>query len=132
MMMNSSCIAGCLDVEAPVEKRFMRMYLWAQADKEFLRMLSMYKDGGESVSSSCPTPTPSPARAPTSCDHRQRYLRSYTFSRKQTTAERTKKWLNQKKINSKVHNPARRSCSLVDVVFKFLFVCVAKVDVHEM
>ncbi|GMP31643.1 hypothetical protein CsSME_00005777 [Camellia sinensis var. sinensis] len=163
MMINKSCIEGCiLDVQSPLplEKRHMKLYQWAQADKEFLRLLTKNKqEEGSSSSSSAPSPSPSfssssssssppplgYARPPTNLHEsyawRQRYLRSYTFStKKQTTAAKTKKWLSAKKKNylikpnndPKVKKVSENgSCSFIDALFKFVFLCVAKVDVHE-
>ncbi|CAK9158734.1 unnamed protein product [Ilex paraguariensis] len=131
MMMSSSCIAGCLDAQAPVELSLVKLHQWAQADREFLRMVTMNRDTQSSSSSSPILSSPSRGKS-YAC--RQRYLRSYTFSKKESPAQRTKKWLTEKKKQKKENSnggSGTGSCSFLDVVFKLLFVCVAKVDVHE-
>lgn len=115
--MNPSCLAGCLDVETPVKVSFMKLYQWPEADAEFLRMLS-------STKSMCHDNYVS----------RQRYLRSYTFSRKESFPDRTKKWFKEKqkmKKNKPTDMSVNGSCSFLNAVFNFMFRCVAKVDVHE-
>ncbi|KAA8531787.1 hypothetical protein F0562_006496 [Nyssa sinensis] len=118
MMMNSSCIAGCLDAETPVKVNLVKLYQWAQADKEFLRMVSENKLERESSSSNSPIRSPV-RRLPTNrhesyaCS-RQRYLRSYTFSRKETVSQRTKKWLKEKqKLKKLYYNNSKDSMSIV-------------------
>ncbi|GMY11615.1 hypothetical protein FCV25MIE_06854 [Fagus crenata] len=104
--MSSICIAGgCLDAHAPVNNSFVKLYQWPESDAEFLRKISMEKK------------------------REKRFLRSYTFSKKkETAAEKTKKWLKEKQNNSGCSG----SCnSFLDYVFKFLFLCVAEVDVQE-
>ena len=116
--MNASCIAGCLDVETPVKVSFMKLYQWPEADIEFLRMLSSTKSMSHHNYVS-----------------RQRYLRSYTFTRKESFPDRTKKWLKEKQKVKKKNKPtdmsASVSCFFLNAVFNFMFRCVAKVDVHE-
>ncbi|KAF8410626.1 hypothetical protein HHK36_003158 [Tetracentron sinense] len=89
-MMNSSCVAGCLDAETPVKISFKKLYQWPEADAEFLRLMSMNEDESSSYSSFI---RPSYHESYAS---RQRYLRSYTFCKKETIEERSKKWFNEK------------------------------------
>ncbi|XP_059456438.1 uncharacterized protein LOC132186477 [Corylus avellana] len=134
--MNSNCIAGCLDAEAPVKViRFAKLLQWAEADAEFLKRVSM-KEKRETQTgrsplinsqSSDPVGHESYASSP-----RQRYLRSYTFRRKkETVADKTKKWLKAVNTESKRRSDISGSCSFLKGVFKFLLVCVIEVDVHE-
>uniref|UniRef100_A0A7N2LYV6 Uncharacterized protein n=1 Tax=Quercus lobata TaxID=97700 RepID=A0A7N2LYV6_QUELO len=136
-MMNSSCIvAGCLDAQTPIKISFVKLYQWPESDAEFLkRKVSMNKEK-EKGSLSSLVNSESCVYHESYVSRRQRYLRSYTFSKKETVAEKTKKWLmenNQKvKMESK-HNKSgtASSCSFLDCVFKLLFSCVGEVDVHE-
>lgn len=142
MMMNTSCIAGCLDdvlIGRQESRRYGNRSKWAkESDKEFLmRMLGIEK--GEDVSSSSPSSTPDTTRRepPTGLPEsyasiRQRYLRSYTFSsKKQSAAQRTKNWIKEKRTTFMAGNLKGRSCSFMDACLKFLLLCVAKVDVRE-
>lgn len=141
-MMNASCIAGCLDdvVHAQEERRRNgNRSKWAkESDKEFLmRMLATNREEADSSSS----PSPSPLRRTEHTDFhdsyaccRQRYLRSYIFTRKKpTAAQRTKNWIKEKKKNLKAsdENLKGRTCSFTDSCLKVLLLCVAKVDGHE-
>ena len=136
-MMNSNCIAaGCLDAQTPIKISFVKLYQWPESDAEFLkRKVSMNKEK-EKGSLSSLVNSESCVYHESYVSRRQRYLRSYTFSKKETVAEKTKKWLmenNQKvKMESK-HNKSgtASSCSFLDCVFKLLFSCVGEVDVHE-
>ncbi|GFY86552.1 hypothetical protein Acr_05g0001910 [Actinidia rufa] len=133
-MVNTSCIEGCLDVQSPAEKIQVRMRQWAESDKQFLRKLSMTEEERERFSAAS-TFSPMPRRARvtlprTVCDEsyfcRQRYLRSYPFTKNQTVAERAKHWLKEtKNLKSKTRDHLKKaSCCFVDSVFKSLFVCV--------
>lgn len=117
--MNPSCLAGCLDVETPVKVSFMKLYQWPEADVEFLRMLSSTKSMRHDNYVS-----------------RQKYLRSYTFSRKESFPERTRKYWMKEKQKIKKNKPTDMSssivsCSFLKAIFNFMFRCIAKVDVHE-
>ncbi|KAK9285065.1 hypothetical protein L1049_024250 [Liquidambar formosana] len=131
-MMKSSCIAGCVDAQNPVKVSLMKLHRWAEADAEFLRLVSISKD----KESSSPNPAATPTRYESSIASRQRYLRSYTFSKQEekSVAQRTIKWFKEKpkttRSASKNRTSARGSCTFLDAVFNFLFTCVAKVDVH--
>lgn len=140
MMMKSSCIECCLDVQTPVKVSFTKLHEWAQADKEFLRKLTI--DDTNTSSSSSSSVIVRSSNCQQSYAYRQRYLRSYTFSRKESAAQRTKKWLKDHKHKFKDNNNSKQedrfiststsgSCSFIHVVFKFLFLCVAKVDVRS-
>ncbi|CDP02421.1 unnamed protein product [Coffea canephora] len=133
MMMNSGgCIAaGCIDAQSPVKLSPAKLQQWAEADREFLRAICMNK-GSPSCSS--------PMAAPNNNINvgRQRYLRSYKFSKKETFAQRTKKlWLKVKhdsKVDSDHHHQegsaaGRPACSGLIYIFRFYFVCMAEVDV---
>ncbi|KAL4645411.1 hypothetical protein ACB092_02G233400 [Castanea dentata] len=112
--MNSNCIAtSCLDAQTQIKTSFMELYQWPESDAEFLKRKN---------SESC-------VYHESYVSRRQRYLRSYTFSKKETVAEKTKKWLmenNQKvKVESKHKSGTASSCSFLDCVFKLrsVFMC---------
>ncbi|KAB1202414.1 hypothetical protein CJ030_MR5G002852 [Morella rubra] len=127
--MSSICAAGCLDAQAPVRVSFVNLDKWRYADAEFLRNLCMNQK----------RETGPPSFNSEICLYRmilasrQRYLRSYTFS--MTVPDKTKRWLREKqkavKAESK-HRSSSASRSFLEAVFKFLFSCVAEVDVHDL
>ncbi|MQM18115.1 hypothetical protein Taro_051103 [Colocasia esculenta] len=93
-MMSSSCRArgGCVDVHAPTKLRSTKLYRWAESDAEFLRLISVKEGCGASPGIHVGSPLQSPQLG------RQKYLRSYTFSRQEeTVSERTRRWLQEKK-----------------------------------
>jgi len=134
--MNSSCIAGCLDAQTPVKLSFVKLCQWVKAEASLLKRVSM-NEKRETAG----TPSPFKTQSRPVChgsyasSPRQRYLRSYTFVRKETVVEKTKKWLKEttkKNTESKSRSGSRTgSCSFLEGVFKFLFLCVAEVDVHD-
>ncbi|KAK4584447.1 hypothetical protein RGQ29_022250 [Quercus rubra] len=112
-MMNSNWIAaGCLDAQTQIKTSFVKLYQWPESDIEFLKRKN---------SKSCVCHESYVSR-------RQRHLRSYTFSKKETVAEKTKKWLTQNNLKGKMeskHKSGTASCSFLDCVFKlrFVFMC---------
>jgi hypothetical protein len=133
--MNSSCIAGCLDAQTPVKLSFVKLCQWVKAEASLLKRVSM----NEKRETTGPSPLNFKSHpvyhGSYASNPRQRYLRSYTFCRKETVAEKTKKWLKEttkKNTESKSRSGSSGSCSFLEGVFiKFLFLCVAEVDVHE-
>ncbi|XP_010259986.1 PREDICTED: uncharacterized protein LOC104599235 [Nelumbo nucifera] len=78
--MSSVCIGSCVnDARAPVRATYMNLYKWPESDAEFVKSVS---------SNVCRGGQP---RVVDSISCRQMYLRSYTFSRKETMPEKTKK-----------------------------------------
>ena len=82
-MMNSSCIAaGCLDAQTPIKISFVKLYQWPESDAEFLkRKVSMINKEKEKGLSSLVN-SESYVYHESYVSRRQRYLRSYTFSKK--------------------------------------------------
>ncbi|KAL4180459.1 hypothetical protein AMTRI_Chr13g92170 [Amborella trichopoda] len=115
-MMNSSCVSGCLEAQAPIKVSFVKLYQWPQADAEFVKLIAQNKasfagkrrENGSHESFAC----------------RQKYLRSYTFSKKESLRERTKKWFLERK-------EMMREIRVFEVIFDCLFSCIARVDVIE-
>ncbi|KAE9461178.1 hypothetical protein C3L33_06923, partial [Rhododendron williamsianum] len=150
--MASACQSSCVvnDVLArmqPVRATYVNLYKWPESDAEFVRSVSF--DGRQGSSFRHPAVVDS-----VSC--RQLYLRSYTFSRKESVPEKTKKCLDR--VRERVSTAYRRerkmayysggggggkgkkkyagfgrakeaSCAAVSAVFRRLLSCTTKVDV---
>ncbi|KAJ0097910.1 hypothetical protein Patl1_28844 [Pistacia atlantica] len=153
--MMKSGVCGCgsrvrVDVYDPIRVRKLRE--WAESDALFLRKLSMTKEDEEDHKSDKFSPPPPPlgfvSRSVSepcrqSLDERfacrQRYLRSYTFGKdpedKVTIIGKSKKyWLKLKKLNdmNTGDKGEEATCnSLLKGGFKFLFLCIAQVDIHK-
>ncbi|KAK2984002.1 hypothetical protein RJ640_024216 [Escallonia rubra] len=140
--MSSICISNCVnDAKLPVRATYVNLYKWPESDAEFVRTVSTSKmHGGERANAHHP-------RVVDSISCRQLYLRSYTFSRKESVPERTKKCLGR--VREKMRVPAggrrrrrRRRCAVVtrvkelsraamSAIFRRLLSCAATVDVIE-
>lgn len=86
--MSSVCISSCLeDTRIPVRVRatYVNLYKWPESDAEFVRSVSFRGPGH---------PRPKVVES-ISC--RQLYLRSYTFTRKESVNEKTKKCIGRVK-----------------------------------
>ncbi|CAI9760722.1 unnamed protein product [Fraxinus pennsylvanica] len=81
--MSKICISNCVkDARIPVRATYVNLYKWPESDAEFVKSVGAIDvDGGSRLRS----------RVVDSISCRQMYLRSYTFSRKETVPERTKK-----------------------------------------
>lgn len=149
MMMSSSCVGGCLDAQDPVKVSFVRLYKWPEADAEFLRNSSMEDEKTSSETTGRRRRSAFNTEAYVyheSFASRQRYLRSYTFSKKETFMEKTKRWYlkekqkvvlviksSTKSKNYKLsHGSINGSCnSFLGGVFNVLLSCVATLDVRD-
>ncbi|XP_057470705.1 uncharacterized protein LOC130759574 [Actinidia eriantha] len=137
--MASVCITTCAnDVRIPVRATYVNLYKWPESDAEFMR--TAVSVGGR--------PRQHP-RVVDSISCRQLYLRSYTFSRKETVPERTKKCLararervararRQRKARSHrkrcvvvVRRVKEISCTALCAFFHRLLSCAATVDVVD-
>ncbi|KAL6011186.1 hypothetical protein ACLOJK_001630 [Asimina triloba] len=91
-IMTSGCISGCVDAHAPVRATYVNLYKWPESDAEFVksvaRAAAAASTAGSGRSQHHRLPHP---RVVDSYSCRQMYLRSYTFSRKETVQERTTK-----------------------------------------
>eukprot|EP01018_Ginkgo_biloba_P020189 Gb_23079 [translate_table: standard] len=136
MKMNSSCVAGCLDAQEPIRATFLSLNRWPDSDAEFVRILSFKED------------RPKRPREYDCYASRQMYLRSYTFSRRETVPDKTKKCIGKvKDTMSKIANPKRKKhLSLVRkirekfvstyhaalaAIFHHLLACTTSVDVSD-
>ncbi|KAK9108774.1 hypothetical protein Sjap_016834 [Stephania japonica] len=146
--MKTSCSgAGCIDAQVPIKISFTKLYQWPEADAEFVKLMSKNEAEGPSNSSQTRSSSFSSSSrnwSYISCHEsyvcRQRYLRSYTFTtRKETVAERGKKWFKERKnVRKRGINKDRcgdgvcYTCtSGLGFIFRFFLSCMAKVDVHE-
>lgn len=146
--MASACKSGCVvnDIVArvrPVRATYVNLYKWPESDAEFVR--SMSSNGRQDRFRQHPAVVDSIL-----C--RQLYLRSYTFSRKESVQEKTKKCLDRvrESVSSTVCRRERMttsclgkgkkkrvgfgrakevSCAAVSAVFRILLSCTTKVDV---
>ncbi|XAR69004.1 hypothetical protein NMG60_11000436 [Bertholletia excelsa] len=121
--MTSVCISKCVDdARVPVRATYVNLYKWPESDAEFVR----------SAVGGLPHP-----RVVDSISCRQTYLRSYTFSRKETVPERTRKCLERVKERvarrGRHRRPrrGRRVVAALCAVFHRLLSCTASVDVVD-
>lgn len=85
--MSSVCISNSVsDTRAPLNATYVNLYNWPESDTEFVKTVG--------VRGSERQPRP---RVVDSVSCRQLYLKSYTFSRKESMPERTKKCLGRVK-----------------------------------
>ncbi|KAF2288773.1 hypothetical protein GH714_012784 [Hevea brasiliensis] len=82
--MSSVCISNCVndarDPRVPVRATYVNLYKWPESDAEFIKSVHRVGQGFQGQ-----------PRVVDSISCRQMYLRSYTFSRKESVPERTKK-----------------------------------------
>uniref|UniRef100_A0A7C8ZWC6 Uncharacterized protein n=1 Tax=Opuntia streptacantha TaxID=393608 RepID=A0A7C8ZWC6_OPUST len=86
--MSSVCISNCVEdtrIPGRVRATYVNLYKWPESDAEFVRSVSFRGPG---------QPRPKVVES-ISC--RQMYLRSYTFTRKESVNERTKKCIGRVK-----------------------------------
>nr|DAD25977.1 TPA_asm: hypothetical protein HUJ06_027445 [Nelumbo nucifera] len=138
--MSSVCISSCVnDARVPVRATYVNLYKWPESDAEFVKSVS-------SNARKCGHP-----RVVDSISCRQMYLRSYTFSRKETMPEKTKKCLGRvkervvcrrRKVNGNGGGSGGRkyfvmrrvkevSCAALFSIFHRLLSCTTTVDVVD-
>ncbi|KAF9596382.1 hypothetical protein IFM89_009730 [Coptis chinensis] len=104
--MSSKCISSCIhDARVPVRATYVNLYKWPESDAEFVKWVSsndVHKVTGQKSNTNSST---SP-RVVDSISCRQMYLRSYTFSRKETVPEKTKKCFGR--VRGKVAHRKKR------------------------
>ncbi|XAR60525.1 hypothetical protein NMG60_11033938 [Bertholletia excelsa] len=144
--MASTCIATCVDdARVPVRATYRNLYKWPESDAEFVRSVSSNSSRhGTAAGVGHP-------RVVDSISCRQLYLRSYTFSRKETVPEKTKKCFgrvrervaggHRSKRTSPLRGGGRKSgafrrakeasCAAFFSVFRRLLSCTTKVDVVD-
>ncbi|XP_039140724.1 uncharacterized protein LOC120277920 [Dioscorea cayenensis subsp. rotundata] len=130
---------SCVDSRAPVRASYINLYKWPDSDFEFVRSVTgKPSHGGRRRWSESP-------RVVDSYSCRQMYLRSYTFSKKETVNEKTRKCLakvkvkmmnnkrNEKKMKMK---NKKKDCvvvvkTVVCSLFQRLLSCTTSVDVVD-
>ncbi|CAA2984645.1 Hypothetical predicted protein [Olea europaea subsp. europaea] len=142
--MSKICISNCVnDARIPVRATYVNLYKWPESDAEFVKSVGANDvHGGSRLRS----------RVVDSISCRQLYLRSYTFSRKETVPERTKKCFGRvkervsgrgkkRKVRPRRRRRNRRrlvvrkvkelSCAALCAIFRRLLSCTATVDVVD-
>ncbi|XP_058100110.1 uncharacterized protein LOC131244620 [Magnolia sinica] len=136
--MASHCISGCVDAHAPVRATYTNLYKWPESDAEFVKSVS--RNGG------CP-------RVVESYSCRQMYLRSYTFSKKESVHVRTRKCIGRVKERVVPRTTKRKgggrkrkrrrkrcvvlrkvrelTCAALVTIFQRLLSCTTSVDVVD-
>nr|AEC10999.1 hypothetical protein [Camellia sinensis] len=98
-----ACKTSCLVVEdarVPVRATYVNLYKWPESDAEFVRSVSFNgRRDGEGGGH---------PRVVDSISCRQLYLRSYTFSRKESVPEKTKKCFGRVRQRVVVHTRKRK------------------------
>ncbi|XP_065854184.1 uncharacterized protein [Euphorbia lathyris] len=138
--MTSVCISNCVndarDPRVPVRATYVNLYKWPESDAEFIKSVRRV---GQGLQYGHP-------RVVDSISCRQMYLRSYTFSRKESMPEKTKKCFGR--VKEKVANHGknrknekgrrRRKCLVLRKMKEFscrifyrLLSCGASVDVVD-
>ncbi|XP_057971096.1 uncharacterized protein LOC131159897 [Malania oleifera] len=143
--MSSTCISSCVnDARVPVRATYVNLYKWPESDAEFVRSVGSAARGG----------AVGRPRVVDSISCRQMYLRSYTFSRKETVPEKTRKCLGR--VKERVTHGGRRrrtggegggggrrrrcrvmsrvkevSCAALYAIFHRLLSCTTTVDVID-
>ncbi|KAK2980277.1 hypothetical protein RJ640_024981 [Escallonia rubra] len=145
-LMASACISSCVEdvARAPVRATYVNLYKWPESDAEFVRSVS--SNGRRDINS------PNQPRVVDSISCRQLYLRSYTFSRKESMPEKTRKCFGRVRervaVSRRKRKPSgggrggggRRKCVLIRKakevscaafasIFRRLLLCTSKVDV---
>ncbi|KAH7865154.1 hypothetical protein Vadar_002916 [Vaccinium darrowii] len=145
--MTSVCISNCInDARVPIRATYVNLYKWPESDAEFVRSVSS--------GSRDQLPRQHP-RVVDSISCRQLYLKSYTFSRKETVPERTKKCLARARekvararrrgkdqvhgrkrpravvVGRRVRRVKELSCAALCALFHRLLTCTASVDVVD-
>ncbi|EEF37342.1 uncharacterized protein LOC8264753 [Ricinus communis] len=144
--MTSVCISNCVndarDPRVPVRATYVNLYKWPESDAEFIKSVRRV---GQGLHGHYGQP-----RVVDSISCRQMYLRSYTFSRKESVPERTKKCIGR--VKEKVANHGKKikekggrrrnkclvfrkvkefSCNALFRIFHRLLSCGASVDVVD-
>ncbi|KAI3667603.1 hypothetical protein L6452_42669 [Arctium lappa] len=91
--MTSTCMSTCIadDARIPVRATYINLYKWPDSDREFVRSVSKNSRRPEADDRQAHP------RLVDSISCRQLYLRSYTFSRKESFNERTMKCIGRVK-----------------------------------
>ncbi|KAF5810006.1 hypothetical protein HanRHA438_Chr04g0173961 [Helianthus annuus] len=102
--MTSTCMSRCIanDARMPVRATYVNLYKWPDSDREFVRSVSQNSHLENRNGQGHP-------RLVDSISCRQLYLRSYTFSRKESLNERTMKCIGRVKERANVRGKPGKS-----------------------
>ncbi|KAJ9185174.1 hypothetical protein P3X46_004834 [Hevea brasiliensis] len=133
----SNCVNGTRDPRVPVRATYVNLYKWPESDAEFIKSVQRVRQGLQGQT-----------RVVDSISCRQMYVRSYTFSRKESVPQKTKKCLGR--VKEKVANHGKKkqeegrirkclvfrkvkefSCGALFRIFHRLLSCGASVDVVD-
>ncbi|KAG1354164.1 hypothetical protein COCNU_07G002760 [Cocos nucifera] len=165
--MSSVCKSsvGCVDARVPVRATYVNLYKWPESDAEFVKWVAGRRREGREHSHDVSADGrrklgPSP-RVVDSYSCRQMYLRSYTFSKKESFPEKTQRCLGRvkeratvcpflhqrsdsfgsihsnisKKDDTKRKKKKKKGCvaakKLLDFIFRRLLSCTSSVDVVD-
>ncbi|CAN6442413.1 unnamed protein product [Victoria cruziana] len=125
-----------METGEPLRPTYVNLYRWPESDVEFVRMLAEKGTGGsDSIGSSGRRREYQRVVDSYSC--RQMYLRSYTFSRKETVPEKTRKFVG--KVKKKACGSRKRggrssgsvSCDSIVSFFLRILSCTTKLDTSK-
>ncbi|PWA78131.1 hypothetical protein CTI12_AA216880 [Artemisia annua] len=121
--MASVCMSTCIadDARVPVRATYVNLYKWPESDREFVRSFSKNSHSESEHSQGHP-------RVVDSISCRQLYLRSYTFSRKESLNEKTMKCIERVKERAAAKEA---SYAALASIFRRLLSCTTKVDVVD-
>ncbi|KAJ0978443.1 hypothetical protein J5N97_013917 [Dioscorea zingiberensis] len=96
--MSSGCMnsVSCVDARAPVRASYVNLYKWPDSDAEFVRSVT---GNFSETATTGRRRWPEIPRVVDSYSCRQMYLRSYTFSKKESVPEKTRKCLAKVKVS---------------------------------
>ncbi|XP_073010920.1 uncharacterized protein [Typha latifolia] len=154
--MSSVCKSaiGCVDARVLVRANYVNLYKWPESDAEFVKSISRGRITTQGEEDNCVTDRANPRSTPIVVDSyscRQMYLRSYTFSKKETVPEKTIRclgrvkgkaadfrfirWRNKKKDNNNKCAILRKfreaSCFAINSIVHRLLSCTAVVEVAD-
>ncbi|KAL1819590.1 hypothetical protein ACET3Z_014459 [Daucus carota] len=139
--MSSVCISNCVnDTRVPVRDTFINPYKRPESEAEFVKTVKMCEtDQGRRY------PHHSRARVVDGVSCRQMYLRSYTFSKKESAPRKTKKCLVKVRDNVGISGrrpdkltkgsvggkkrPRAFSCATICNIFRRLLTCTTNIEV---
>ncbi|XP_031489110.1 uncharacterized protein LOC116256771 [Nymphaea colorata] len=125
-----------METRAPLRPTYLNVYRWPESDVEFVKTVA--EKGTGSNGSICSSGRRREyQRVVDSYSCRQMYLRSYTFSRKETVPEKTRKFVGKLKMKafrsrrSGGGSSGSLSCDSLVSVFLRVLSCTTKLDVVD-
>ncbi|KAI3995297.1 hypothetical protein MKX01_032099 [Papaver californicum] len=144
-MNSTGCISSRVkDVHLPVRATYLNVYKWPESDAEFVKSVSSNKVGDHKINARHQHHQKWNYNSPRVVDSiscRQMYLRSYTFSKKETVQEKTKKCFGKVKEKVNMRDSSKKYAVMKKVkeisfatlvsIFHRLLTCTASVDVVD-